>query len=181
LIKQLQAKIDLVEVTTMDMESFEAQALEVHDKLESAQQNLFTKLEVVQSLYRVADLFLNNIYITEREATTTQATFQEAILIESKGELEKVPRLSLSDKTRGDVILKAWETNLAESKRLAREVNKACEEALSSFDKELLYVERDSISEALGQIDIVKNQLNSKTSIEEAQMTIQLLKQIDLI
>jgi hypothetical protein len=117
----------------------------------------------------VADLSLNNIYIKEREATATRAKFQEAILIATKDEVAEVPRLSLSEQTRGDIILKTWETNLAERKRLAREVNKACEEALSSLDKGLLDVERDSISEALGQIDIVKNQLNSKTSIEEAR------------
>ena len=56
-----------------------------------------------------------------------------------------------------------------ESKRIAREVNKACEEALSSLEKGLLDVERDSIFEALGQIDIAKNQHNSKTSIEKLE------------
>jgi hypothetical protein len=44
-----------------------------------------------------------------------------------------------------------------------------------------LDIERDSIFEALGKIDTTKNQLNSKTSIEEAWTTIQQLKQIDLI
>jgi hypothetical protein len=89
--------------------------------------------------------------------------------------------LSLSEQTRGDIILKTWEANLAERKRLAREVKTVCEEALSSLDKESLDVEGDSISEALGKIDIAKNQLNSKTSMEEARTTIQQLKQIDLI
>jgi hypothetical protein len=37
-----------------------------------------------------------------------------------------------------------------ERKILDREVNKACEEALSSLDKGLLDIERDSISKALG-------------------------------
>jgi hypothetical protein len=60
--------------------------------------------------------------------------------------------------------LKAWETNLAERKRLAREVNKYFEEALSSLEKGFLDVEGDSISKALGQIDIEKNQCNSRTS-----------------
>jgi membrane-bound ClpP family serine protease len=64
---------------------------------------------------------------------------------------------------------------------LAREVNKACEEELSSLEKGLMDVERDSISKALWHIDIEKNQLNSRTSIEEAQTTIQQLKQVDLI
>jgi hypothetical protein len=47
-------------------------------------------------------------------------------------------------------------------------VKKSCEEACSSLDKESLDIERDSISEALGKIDITKNKLNSKRSIEEA-------------
>jgi hypothetical protein len=60
-------------------------------------------------------------------------------------------------------------------------VKKSCEEAFSSLNKESLDMERDSIFEALGQIDIAKNQLNSKTSMEEAWTSIQQLKQIDLI
>jgi ABC-type phosphate transport system auxiliary subunit len=43
LIKQLQAKIDLAEGTTVEMAIFQAQALEVHEKMESSQQDLFTK------------------------------------------------------------------------------------------------------------------------------------------
>jgi hypothetical protein len=57
---------------------------------------------------------------------------------------------------------------MAEIKRLAREVNKSCEESLSSLDKGLLDVQGDSIFEALGQIGIAKNQHNSKTRKEEA-------------
>ena len=68
--------------------------------------------------------------------------------------------------------MKAWETNLAERKRLVREVIKDCEESLSSLDKGLLDVEGDSISEALGNIYIAKNQQNSKTRKEEARTTI---------
>jgi len=44
LVKQLQAKIDLAEKMAMDMAVFQAQALEVHEKLESTEQNLFTKV-----------------------------------------------------------------------------------------------------------------------------------------
>jgi hypothetical protein len=125
-------------------------------------------VEAIQNCYQVVDLSLNSIYIKEREATTSQDKFQEVVLLKPKYDVLEVPRLSLSEKTRGDIILKVWETNLAERKRLAREVNKDCEEALSSLDKGLLDVEGDSISEALGQIDIAKNQHNSKTSKEEA-------------
>jgi hypothetical protein len=57
---------------------------------------------------------------------------------------------------------------LVESKRFSREVNKSCEETLSSLNNMLLDVEGDSILEALGQIDIAKNQHNSKINKEEA-------------
>jgi hypothetical protein len=52
LIKQLQAKIDLTEGTIVEMASFQAQALEVHEKLESTQQDLFTKVEAIQNCYQ---------------------------------------------------------------------------------------------------------------------------------
>ena len=123
---------------------------------------------------------LNNIYLKEREAIASRVTFQEVVLSEANDEVAKATRLSLSEKTRGDIILKTWEANLVESKRLSWEVKKSCEEACSSLDKESLDIEGDSISEALGKIYIAKNQLNSKTSMEEARTTIQQLKQIDL-
>jgi hypothetical protein len=139
-----------------------------------------TKVEVVQNYYRVANHSLNNIYIKEREATAARVTFQEVILAVAKDEVSKVTKLSLSKQTRGDIILKTWEANLLESKRLAREVKKSCEEAFSSLDKESMHIERDNIPESLGQIDIAKNQLNSKTSMEEFWAKILQLKQIDI-
>lgn len=48
--------------------------------------------------------------------------------------------MSLSEETRGDIILKTLEANIVESKRLAREVKKACEEAFYALDKESLYM-----------------------------------------
>jgi hypothetical protein len=98
-----------------------------------------------------------------------------------KDDVSNVHRLSLSEQIRGDIVLKAWETNLTESKRLARDVTEACLEALTSLDKGIIDFEGNVISEALGQIDIAKNQYNSRTSKEEALMTIQNMKQIDLL
>jgi hypothetical protein len=95
LIKQLKAKIDLAEDKVVEMAYFQAQALEVHEKMESSQLDLFTKVEAIQNCYRVADLSLNNIYIKEREATAARAKFQEAILIATKDDIAEVLRLSL--------------------------------------------------------------------------------------
>jgi hypothetical protein len=63
---------------------------------------------------------------------------------------------------------------------MAKEVKKACEENFHSLDKESLGLEKDNISEVLGQVDIAKHQLNIKTSMEEARAEILQLKQIDI-
>jgi hypothetical protein len=65
--------------------------LEVEEKLELAQQNLFTKAEVVQRCYLMEDLSLKKIYIKERESNVAQAMFQEAILMAAKDEMENIP------------------------------------------------------------------------------------------
>jgi hypothetical protein len=62
-----------------------------------------------------------------KEAIVARVTFQEVVLAASKEEVSRVIRLSLKEKTRGDIILKTWEANIVESKRLAREVKKSCE------------------------------------------------------
>ena len=98
-----------------------------------------------------------------------------------KDDVSNVHRLSLFEQIRGDMALKAWETNLAESKRLVREVNEACLEVLSSLGKGLIYFEGNVISKALVQIDIAKNQYNSRTIKEESLTTIQKMNQIDLL
>jgi hypothetical protein len=96
LIKKLQANIYLAEGTTIDMAAFQAQALEVHEKPESTQQDPFTKVEAIQNCYWVVDLSLNNIYIKEREARATRDKFQKAIFLVPKDYVSTAPQLSLS-------------------------------------------------------------------------------------
>jgi hypothetical protein len=98
----------------------------------------------------------------EKEATTSRVTFQEAFLATTKEEVARVTRLSLSKKTQGDIILKTWEANIAERKRLARELKKVCEETFYALDKESLCIGRNNIPEVLGKIDLAKINLISK-------------------
>jgi hypothetical protein len=79
------------------------------------------------------------------------------------------------------MALKAWETNLAENKRLAREVKDACLEVLSSPNKNLIDFEGSNILEVFGKIDIEMNQQNSRKSKEETLVAIQEMSQIDLL
>jgi hypothetical protein len=158
---------------------FQAKALEVREKLGSAQTILFTKVEAVQNHFWVVDQSLNNIGLKEREAIVAWDTFQEAVVASEREGVAMVSRLSPLEQTRGNIILKTWETNINKSKRMAKEVKKDCEETFHSLDKESLGLRKDNIYEVLGQVDITKHQLNIKTNMEEDWAKIFQLKQID--
>ena len=100
--------------------------MEINEKLEKAQLDLFMKVDDTQNCYLAVDISLKDICLKEREARSAWVKFQEVVLLVPKDDVSDVPRLSISEKIKGDIALKAWETNLAESKRLAREVNEGC-------------------------------------------------------
>jgi hypothetical protein len=77
--------------------------------------------------------------------------------------------------------LKYWETNLGESKKLARDVKEACLEALSALNKKRIEFEGSNISEELGQIEIEINQQSSRKNKETTQAAIQEMIQIHLL
>jgi hypothetical protein len=133
-------------------------------------------VEAIQNHFQVVNQALDNICLKEREAIAARTNFQEAVVSSAREGVSMVSRLSVSEQIRGDIILKAWEANIAESKKMAKEVKEACEESFHSLDKESLGLGKDSISEVLGQVDIAKHQLNIKTNMEEAQAEILQLK-----
>jgi hypothetical protein len=139
------------------------------------------KVDAIQKCYQVVDLALKDVYIKEREAHSARAKFQEAIILAQKDNVPNFPRLSPSEQIRGDMALKVWEMNLAESKRLSLEVKDAFQEVLSSLDKKLIDFEGSSIVEALGQINIEMNQHNYRKNKEETLAAIQEMSQIDLL
>lgn len=67
------------------------------------------------------------------------------------------------------MALKAWETNLEESKRLAREEKEACLNTLSTVDLEMTEIDVSGIHDTLGQIEIKKSKENLKKSRENVQ------------
>jgi hypothetical protein len=175
LVRQLQAKVSSTENMIVDITVFQAQALEVRKELEATQQSLLTKVETVQDHFRVIDQALNNICLREREVIASQTTFQEAVVSSAKG-VAMASRLSVSEQTRGDIILKTWESSIAESRKMAKEVKEFCEEAFHSLNKESLGLDKEDSSGVLGQIDITKHQLDIKTNMEEAQAEISQIK-----
>jgi hypothetical protein len=120
----------------------------------------------------VIDQALNNICLREREAISARTTFQEAVVSSTKEGVAMASRLSVLEQTRGDIILKTWESSIAERRKMAKEVKEFCEEVFHSLNKESLGLDKEDSSGVLGQIDITKHQLDIKTNMEEAQAEI---------
>jgi hypothetical protein len=180
LIKQLQDKVSSTEKMVVDIALFQAQALEVLKKLEIAQQSLLSKVKIVQNHSQVMDEALSNIVLREREAIVARTTFQEAVISSAKEGRAMASGLSISEQTRGDIILKTWESNIAEGRKMAKELKESCEEVFCSLNKELLGFDKEDSSGTLGQINIAKHQLDIKTNMEEAQAEISQIKQVDI-
>jgi hypothetical protein len=69
-------------------------------------------------------------------------------------------------------MLKVWETNISENMKIVKEIKDDCEGIFDYLDKQALGIERNDFSEPLGQINIVKQQLNCKESLKEIQAKI---------
>jgi hypothetical protein len=118
LIKHLQSKLNSTKSHVIDIKVFQTQATEIRKKIEATQQSLLTKVEVIQDHFQLIDQALNNITLREREAMAARGTFQEAIISTTKEEMVIASRLSIRDQTTGNILLKAWEHNIAENRKM---------------------------------------------------------------
>jgi hypothetical protein len=99
--------LELTKGTSLDISAFQNQALEINEKLENAQQDIFMKVDAIQNSYQAVDLSLKDIYIKEREVGSARVNFQEAIILVPKNDVSDVDRISLPEQIRGDMALKA--------------------------------------------------------------------------
>jgi hypothetical protein len=180
LVRKLQAKLDLTEGQVIDLKVFQIHSLEVHTKIEAEQQKLISKVEIIQNYFQEVSKSLDNIILKEKEAKEARTTFQKAVVCSGNEEISKSPKLSVTEQIRGDIMLKVWEANIAENKKIAREIKDDCEEIFDLLDKGSLGIGRDNCTGLLGQINIIRHQLNFKESLNEIQMEISQLKEIDV-
>jgi hypothetical protein len=152
----------------------------VHTKIEDEQHKLISKVDIIHNYFQEVSKSLDNIILKEKEAKATRTTFQKAVVCSGNEEISKNPKLSVTEKIRGDIMLKVWETNIAENKRIAKEIKDDCEEIFDLLDKRSLGIGRDNCTGLLGQINVVRHQLNFKESLNEIQMEISQLKEIDV-
>jgi hypothetical protein len=77
-------------------------------------------------------------------------------------------------------MLKTWETNIVESRKIAREVQRECEEVFDQLDTKTLGIGKADCPGLLGQINVVRHQLHIKESWNEVHLEISQLKQLGI-
>jgi hypothetical protein len=178
--EQLQARLISMEDQIIDLKSFQAQSLEVHSKIEIEQQKLISKIEIIQNYFQEVDNAFENIILREKEAKAVRITLQKEIIYSTGEEVSETMKVSATEQIRGDIMLKLWETNITESKRIAKEIRDDCEEVFDLLDKGSLNIGKGQCTGLLGQINIVRHQLNFRENLSEIQMEISQLRKIDV-
>jgi hypothetical protein len=77
---------------------------------------VFLNLEVIQNYFQESNKSLENVFQKEREAKAARTTFQKVVASSSKEEIGKTQKLSISEQVKGDIMIKVWESKLAEYK-----------------------------------------------------------------
>ena len=126
------------------------------------------------------DQDLNNITLRERGAKAARGVFQEAIILSVKEEMVIASRLSIPEKTRGNIMLKAWEHNIAENRQMAKEVRDSCEETFGLLNKKLVDLDKESSFGTLGKINIAKHLLDIKENVEKDQVDLSQIRQVGI-
>jgi hypothetical protein len=170
--KQLHNQMSSIQNQVVEMETFQAQALELHAKIEKEQQGLISKLEIIQTYFQETSKSFESIILKEREEKVSRTTFQKAVILSGQEEIRKTQKLFVLEKIIGDIILKIWEASLAENKRITKEVNDDFQSIFDLIDKTPLNIGRDNYPGLLGQINIGRHQLNFKENLDEIQIEI---------
>jgi hypothetical protein len=141
---------------------------------------VFLNLEVVQNYFQETNKSLENVFQKEREAKAARTTFQKAVALSTKEEVGRILKLSISEQVKGDVILKVWEANLAEYKRITRDVNDDCQGIFDLLERTSLNIGKNECPGLLGEINIAKHQLRFKEELEERKIEISKIKLINI-
>jgi hypothetical protein len=180
LISQLQARINTIESTIIDISAFKKQALEINEGLQIAQQNFYESLEIIQKHYHVINNSLQIIADKEKESITARSKFQELIVWKKNLNIPGLVPFSEIEQLKGEMALKSWENSLEERKILAKEAKVACLNALLVVDVEMTEIDLGDVHSFIGTIEVDKRKENLKRNRERMQNTILQVNQVNL-
>jgi hypothetical protein len=148
--------------------------------LQIVQQNFYESLDTIQKHYHVINNSLQIIDDKEKESIIARSKFQELIVWRKNLNIPGLVPFSEIEQIKGEMALKSWENNLEESKRLAKEENNACLNALLVVDVEMAEIDIGDIHAYIGQVEIEKRKENMKKNRERMKNAISQVNHVDL-
>jgi len=146
-----------------------------------AQRNLLGKVVEIQDNCLLDNQVLENLSTREREAGAAQVAFQEAMITTNNRGSGSTPRFTISEQTRGNILLKEWEHNIMEGKQQAKRVMNSLEEAFSSIDGDLIRIDSGGNAEVLMQMNMEKISLDLKEKVERDSAEISQVTMADIV
>jgi hypothetical protein len=122
-----------------------------------------------------------NLSARERDAGAARVAFQEAVIATNNRVSVGTPRFTISEQTRGNILLKEWEHNIAEGKKQAQKITNSLEEAFNSIDDDLLGIDSGGNTEMLMQMNVERISLDLKEREERDSTDISQMTMVDII
>jgi hypothetical protein len=154
MITELQAQVEVVESKMIDIAGFKSRAIDIKGRISSIQQNLLGKVRVIQEDCLLMHQISENLTAREKKDEAARVAFQEVVIATNNKFSTDSPGLTIAEQTRGNILLKDWEHNIALSKEQAQKVTCSLEEAFTAINGELLEMENGGDSETLKQMNI---------------------------
>jgi hypothetical protein len=180
LIKELQARAAIAESRMIDVEMFKSQAIGIRSRISSAQQSLLARIGEIRENCLLVNQVSENLTAREREAEAARVAFQDAVIAMNNRVSAGAPGLAIPEQTRGNILLKDWEHNIALGKEQAQKVTNSLEEAFNSIDGELLGIDSGGDAEALMQMNVEQISLDLKEKDERDSADISQIDTVDM-
>jgi hypothetical protein len=142
---------------------------------------LFAKVGAIRENCLLINQVSENLSARERDAGASRVAFQEAIIAMNNRVSVGTPRFTISEQTRGNILLKDWEHNIALGKEQAQKVTNSLEEAFNSIDGELLSIDNGGNAEALMQMNVEQISLDLKDKEERDSTDISQMNVVDIV
>jgi hypothetical protein len=146
-----------------------------------AQKNLHAKVEAIWDNYLLVNQVSENLSTRERDAGAARVAFQEAMIATNNRVSAGTPKFTISEQTRGNILLKEWEHNIAEGRQQAKKITNSLEEAFSSIDGDLLGIDSGGNAETLIQMNVEKISLDLKEKEERDSADISQMTMVDMV
>jgi hypothetical protein len=142
---------------------------------------LLAKVGVIWENCLLVNQVFENLSSRERDAGAARVAFQEVVIATNNRVSAGALRLTISEQTRGNIMLKEWEHNIAEGKQQAQKITNSLEEAFNSIDGELLGIDSGGDAETLMQMNVEQISLDLKEKEERDSSNISQMTVVDIV